>query len=240
MGIIVPIYKKDGSVILFAPISTSELKRKFALTSEYARLKCEAKEKIGSFSETVDLGATKEYTCHVRFSGVANSKQKEGYLVEVKVIRKTDKEEKVMAENFFTPDHKIEYNAMEFYNEAFGYEQGTKEQMEFFADIAEASTKFKTVIEFVCGHDLPNYFDLETLSYDMAFSENKPLAFNFIVNYGVDPNNQFSNLDYIMTTIIEGKYVVCRKKLDLKLNDSSEEHYTFTTFEKFSKFLLDL
>ena len=239
MGIFVPIYKNDGSVILFAPLSTAELKRKFSLTAEYARLKCEAKEKIGSFSETVDLGATKEFTCHVRFSGVVNSKQKEGYLVGVKVIRKTDKEEKIMAENFFTPDHKIEYNAMEFYNEAFGYEDGTKEQMQFFAELAEANVKFKTVIDFIFGHDLPMYFDLENLSYDMAFGK-KPKAFNYLVNYGVDPNNQFSDIDYLMVTLVKGKYVVARKKIDLRINDSLEEHYTFTSFEKFSKFLLDL
>lgn len=235
-----PIYKNDGSVMIFCPMATAEMQRKFALTAAFAKKKMEDGAKdCGKFVETVDLGATKEYTAQVRFSGVIDPAQKEGYLVNAQIMRFSNGTEEVMSEYFFAPDQDIRTNAMQFYNDAFGYTEGEPAQLDFFASLAEASSKFRTVIEFVAGHDLPNYFDLAALSYDMAFG-NKPLAFNFINSYGVDPNNQFAEIEYLMVTIIEGKYVVRRKKIDLRINDMLDESYTFTSFEKFSSFLLDL
>lgn len=238
---VIPIYSNDGKVMLFSPLSVINMQRAFAITAAVAKKRMESgKEDCGNHKETVELGATKEYTVAVRFTGVIDPKQKEGYLVKASVIRNTDAAgETIVSEHFFATDHKIRDNAMEFYSEGFGYEVGTKEQMQFFAELAEANVKFKTVINFIFGHDLPTYFDLKTLSYDMAFG-NKPKAFNYLVNYGVDPNNQFSDFDYLMVTLVKGKYVVTRKKIDLRINDSLEEHYNFTSFEKFSSFLIDL
>lgn len=236
---IIPIYRRDGKVILFSPLSVINMQRAFAITAAVAKKRMESgKEDCGNHKETVELGATKEYTVAVRFTGVIDPKQKEGYLVKASVIRNSD-EETIAGEHFFAPDHKINDNAMEFFNEGFGYEEGSKEQMQFFAELAEANVKFKTVIDFIFGHDLPVYFDLKNLSYDMAFGK-KPKAFNYLVNYGVDPNNQFSDLDYLSVAMVKGKYVVTRKKIDLRINDSLEEHYNFTSFEKFSAFLIDL
>lgn len=235
-----PIYK-DGSVIIFCPMATAEMQRKFALTAAYAKKKMEDGAKdCGKFESAVDLGATKEYTAQVRFSGVIDPAQKEGYLVNAQIMRFSNDKKEVMAEYFFAPDQDVRTNAMQFYNDAFGYSEGEPAQLDFFASLSEAASKFRTVIEFVVGHDIPNYFDLAALSYDMAFGETKPLAFNFINSYGVDPNNQFAEIEYLMVTIIEGKYAVRRKKIDLRINDMLDEGYTFTSFEKFSAFLLDL
>ena len=238
---VIPIYSNDGKVILFSPLSLINMQRAFSITAAVAKKRMESgKEDCGNHKEILELGATKEFTVAVRFTGVIDSAQKEGYLVKASVTRNTDAAgETIVGEHFFAPDHKIADSVMAFYNEGFGHDEGSKEQMEFFAELAEANVKFKTVIDFVLGRDIPVYFDLKTLSYDMAFG-NKPKAFNYLVNYGVDPNNQFSDFDYLMVTLVKGKYVVARKKVDLRINDSLEEHYTFTSFEKFSSFLIDL
>lgn len=237
---VIPIYQRDGKVMLFSPMAATNMRRAFAIASAVAKKKIESgKTDCGHHKETVELGAVKEYNVSVQFTGVIDSKQKEGYLVKADVVRNTDGECGTVSEHFFSPDHDIMLNTMEFYNEGFGYEENSKEQLDFFANLSEANVKFKTVIEFVMGHDLPVYFNLTNLAYDMAFG-NKPKAFNFVNEYIVDANNQFAGLDFLMVTLIEGKYVVARKKADLRINDSSEEHYTFTSFEKFTSFLVDL
>lgn len=234
-----PIFRKDGKVMIFVPMAAANMRKAFALSNETAKKALKEKTDCNSFSENVELGATKEYTAYAKFSVVIDSKQKEGYLVKIDVVRNYADKQETVGEHFFPKKHDIINNTMELYNEAFGYEQGTKEQMEFFADLSEASVKFKTVVEFMVGHDIPRYFDLKTLSFDMAYG-NRPHAFNYIIKYGVDPNNQFSEFDYLMVTIIEGKYVVCRKKIDLRINDCSESHFTFANFERFTKFLTDI
>lgn len=236
---VIPIYQRDGKVMLFSPMAAMSMRRAFAITAAVAKKRMESgRYDCGNHKETVELGAVREYNVCVQFTGVIDSKQKEGYLVKASVMRNTGEFETV-SEHFFSPDHDIMLNTMEFYNEGFGYEENSKEQLQFFAELSEANVKFKTVVEFILGHDLPVYFNLTNLAYDMAFG-NKPKAFNFVNNYEVDPNNQFAGIDYLMVTLIEDKYVVTRKKLDLRINDTSEEHYTFTSFEKFTSFLVDL
>lgn len=237
--IAIPIYRKNKDIILFVPMSIAELRRKFALTAEYAKTKFNNNEECGNFNEIINLGATKEFTCHLQLTGVIDKKQKEGYLVKVRSYRKTGEEETTVGEHFFAPDTKIEDSAMIFLNETFGYEQGTPEQSEFFSDIAETSTKFKAVIEFMFEAESKKYFDIASLSYDMAFG-NKPSEFYYVVDYGVTPDNQFSRLEYVKVSAEKNKYACIRKKIDLVLNDSAEQHYSFSSFERFTDFLVKL
>lgn len=233
-NLFIPIYSKK-EVLLFFPLFLANMKRSFNLVSAFGKeaIKTDNKKQ---FQKEVDVIATKEFKVKLNFSVFYDEKQKEEYLVKVNLIKEFPNESETINEYFFAPDHDITVNAMEFINFAFNVEQGSKEQTELFGKISEASVKFKSVIDFILGKDVKNFFDLETLSYECAFGS-KPNVFNYVCDYNVDFNNQFSLLEYINVAQIEGKYSVRRKKIDLIINDTLEEHYTFSDFKRFVEFL---
>lgn len=237
MGIHIPIYRRNKNIIIFAPMSISELKNKFILVKEYVNKKKRSGRNIGNFFETVCLGATKEYICCVRLKPVESEN---GYVIKASSIRKKDEEETVIKERLLKPEDKIEETAMSFFNDTYGYEQGTPGQSEFFSDLAEASTKFKNVIEFLFEKDEKKYFDAARLTYDIALSGKAPKKFYYIAGYGVTPDNQFSSIEYVKAEVKKDKFICMRKKLDLVIDDNLEQHYSFESFNDFIKFLSTL
>lgn len=234
MGIHIPIYRKNKEVIIFAPMSVSELRSKFLCVKEYVNKKKNGCKKIGNFFETVCLGATKEYVCCVKLEP---AESENGYSIKASSIRKKDEEETVVKERLLKPDDKIEEIAMSFFNDTYGYEQGTQEQSEFFSELAEASTKFKNVIEFLFEKDEKKYFDVARLTYDIALSGKAPKKFYYIGGYGVTPDNRFSSIEYVKAEVKKDKFICMRKKLDLVIDDNLEQHFSFESFNDFIKFL---
>lgn len=233
----IPIYRKNKEVIIFAPMSIAELKSKFLCVKEYVSKKKKSNKGIGNFFETVCLGAMKEWVCCVKLEPVESENE---YAIKASSIRKKDEKETVTKEYLLEPGDKIEEKAMSFFNDAYGYEQGTPEQSEFFSELAEASVKFKNVIEFLFEKGEKKYFDAARLAYDIALSGVAPEKFYYIASYGVTTDNQFSSIEYVKAEVKKDKFICMRKKLDLAINDNLEQHYSFNSFNDLIKFLSSL